>query len=166
MTQSMPSKYSPMQRLLHWTIALLIFLNLLFPDGMNAWHHVVRQGGKPSADDVSAANIHAYVGIAILVLAMLRLGVRFIQGVPDEAANEPALFRIAARLAHVALYVFIFAMPLSGIAAYYFGVELLGSVHADILKVMLWALIVAHVVGALAHQFYWKTDVLRRMTIG
>jgi cytochrome b561 len=97
---------------------------------------------------------------------MLRLGVRFIQGVPDEAANEPALFRIAARLAHVALYVFIFAMPLSGIAAYYFGVELLGSVHADILKVMLWALIVAHVVGALAHQFYWKTDVLRRMTIG
>ncbi len=69
-------------------------------------------------------------------------------------------FRIAARLAHVALYVLIFSMPLSGIAAYYFGLELLGSVHADILKVMLWALIVAHVAGALAHQFYWKTDVL------
>jgi hypothetical protein len=56
MTQSMPSKYSPMQRLLHWTIALLIFFNLLFPDGMNAWHHVVRQGGKPSAADVLMAD--------------------------------------------------------------------------------------------------------------
>jgi cytochrome b561 len=39
-------------------------------------------------------------------------------------------------------------------------------VHADILKVVLWALIAGHVLGALTHQFYWKTNVLRRMTAG
>ncbi|AYG63574.1 cytochrome b [Rhizobium jaguaris] len=166
MAQSISTNYSPTQRLLHWTIALLIFFNLLFPDGMNAWHRIVRQGGTPSADDISSANIHAYVGIVILVLAILRLGVRFVQGVPDEAGNEPALFRVAARLAHVGLYLLIFAMPLSGIAAYYLGIEVLGSLHAGIMKVLLWALVVAHIAGALAHQFYWKTDVLRRMTIG
>ncbi|MDL2410284.1 cytochrome b/b6 domain-containing protein [Rhizobium calliandrae] len=165
MAQSISSNYSPTQRLLHWTIALLIFFNLLFPDGMNAWHRIIRQGGTPSANDISSANIHAYVGIAILLLAIVRLGVRIMQGVPDETANEPALFRVAARLAHVALYLLIFALPLSGIAAYYFGIEVLGSIHAGVLKVLLWALVVAHIAGALAHQFYWKTDVLRRMTI-
>ncbi|WFU13242.1 cytochrome b (plasmid) [Rhizobium sp. CB3090] len=166
MTQPIRSKYSPLQRVLHWTIALLVFFNLLFPDDMNAWHRIVRRGESPSPDDVSAANVHAYVGIIILVLALVRLGIRYTQGVPEETAGEPALFRIAARLAHVALYVLLFAMPLSGIAAYYFGIEAIGSVHAGILKVLLWALIIAHVAGALAHQFYWKTDVLRRMTIG
>ncbi len=166
MSKSMPAGYSPVQRLLHWSVALLIFFNLLFPDGMNAWHRIVRQGGIPSQDEVSAANIHAYVGVATLLLAILRLYIRFVQGVPDETANEPALFRIAARLAHVALYALMFLMPLSGIAAYYFGVEVAGSVHAGPLKGLLWALIVAHVAGALVHQFYWKTNVLRRMTIG
>ncbi|WFU11732.1 cytochrome b (plasmid) [Rhizobium sp. CB3090] len=166
MQQPIRSNYSPLQRLLHWTIALLIFFNLLFPDDMNAWHRIVRNGGKPTPDDISAANIHAYVGIVILGLALVRLGIRFMQGVPEEATNEPALFRTAARLTHVALYVWIFAMPLSGIAAYYFGVEAIGSIHAGILKALLWALIIAHVAGALVHQFYWKTDVLRRMTIG
>ncbi|MBB6303759.1 cytochrome b [Rhizobium leucaenae] len=166
MTQPVRLNYSPLQRVLHWTIALLVFFNLLFPDDMNAWHRIVRRGGSPSPDDVSAANVHAYVGIIILVLALVRLGIRYTQGVPEETTSEPALFRIAARMAHVALYVLLFAMPLSGIAAYYLGVEALGSVHAGILKVLLWALIIAHVTGALAHQFYWKTDVLRRMTIG
>jgi cytochrome b561 len=30
----------------------------------------------------------------------------------------------------------------------------------------MWALMVAHIGGALVHQFYWKTDVLKRMTSG
>lgn len=166
MSKSTPASYSQVQRLLHWSVALLIFFNLLFPDGMNVWRHVVRQGRTPSQDEIFGANIHAYVGIAILLLAILRLVMRVVQGVPDETAKEPPLFRVAARLAHLALYALIFLMPLSGIAAYYFGVDVAGSIHAGPLKALLWALIVVHVAGALAHQFYWKTDVLRRMTIG
>ncbi len=34
------------------------------------------------------------------------------------------------------------------------------------MKLLLWLLIVAHVGGALVHQFYWKTNVLARMTHG
>ncbi|NKJ95691.1 hypothetical protein GFM14_29870 [Rhizobium leguminosarum bv. viciae] len=75
-------------------------------------------------------------------------------------------FNLAARLAHAGLYILIFAMPLSGIAAYYFGIDPAGSFHAGVLKIILWALIAAHVAGALVHQFYWKSNVLRRMTLG
>ncbi|MBX5158394.1 MULTISPECIES: cytochrome b/b6 domain-containing protein [unclassified Rhizobium] len=158
--------YSLSQRFLHWTVALLIFFNLLFPDGMNVWHRLMRRGQVPTPEQVSSANIHAYVGIAILLLAIVRLGLRVTKGVPAEAAKEPAIFRLAARLAHAGLYILIFAMPLTGIAAYYFGINPAGSLHADILKIILWALIAAHVAGALVHHFYWKTNVLRRMTFG
>ncbi|MBB2749670.1 UNVERIFIED_ORG: cytochrome b561 [Rhizobium aethiopicum] len=165
--QRPPAKgYSLSQRFLHWTVALLIFFNLLFPDGMNVWHRLMRRGGVPTPEQVASANIHAYVGIAILLLAVVRLGLRFINGAPAEAAEEPAIFRLAAKLAHAGLYILIFAMPLTGIAAYYFGINPAGSFHADVLKIILWALIAAHVAGALLHQFYWKTNVLRRMTLG
>lgn len=158
--------YSLSQRFLHWAVALLIFFNLLFPDGMNIWHRLMRRGQVPTPEQISSANIHAYVGIAILLLAVLRLGLRFTKGVPDEVVQEPAIFRLAARLAHAGLYILIFAMPLSGIAAYYFGIDPAGSFHADVLKIILWALIAAHIAGALVHQFYWKSNVLRRMTLG
>jgi cytochrome b561 len=158
--------FSVPQRVLHWSVALLVFFNLLFPDGMNAWRHIMRHGGIPSASDVSAANIHAYVGIAILALATVRLALRVIQGIPPEASQEPLVFRIAARIAHFALYFLLFAMPLTGIVAYYFGYDAAGTLHADVLKVALWVLIGAHVAGVLVHQFYWRTNVLRRMTIG
>ncbi|NKF34568.1 cytochrome b, partial [Pseudomonas sp. BGM005] len=35
MQKSSTKGYSLSQRALHWTVALLIFFNLLFPDGMN-----------------------------------------------------------------------------------------------------------------------------------
>jgi len=154
------------QRLLHWSVALLVFFNLLLPDGMNAWHRIVRHGGTPSPEDVASANIHAYVGIAILALAVLRVGVRLVQGVPSEPDQQPALFGLVAKLAHVGLYGLIFIMPLTGVAAYYFGADAMGSLHADVLKIVLWVLIAGHAAGALAQHFYWRTDVLRRMTIG
>jgi cytochrome b561 len=158
--------YSLPQRLVHWTMALLIFYNLLFPDGMNAWHRTIRHGGTPSPEQIASANVHAYIGFAILVLAVLRVCLRLFQGVPPEVAEEPAVFRFAAKAAHMALYALVFAMPLTGMAAYYFGVDISGSIHAGILKMALWALIGAHIAGALVHQFYWKSNVLRRMTVG
>lgn len=166
MNDRVVSGYSLSQRFLHWATVLLVLFNLLLPDGMNAWYRLIRHGGTPLPEQIASANIHAYVGIAILLMTILRLGLRFVQGVPPEAANEPAIFRLAARLAHASLYLLLLALPASGIAVYYLGVEALGALHADVLRLILWIVIVAHVFGALVHQFYWKTDVLRRMTMG
>lgn len=166
MVSSSRMSFTLPQRLLHWGVALLIFFNLLFPDGMNAWHRIIRRGGVSTPEDVASANVHAYVGIAILALACLRFVFRFVQGVPAAPADQPPLFALMAKLTHVGLYALIFAMPLTGIAAYYFGADTLGSLHADVLKVILWILIAAHAAGALAQHFLWRTDVLRRMTIG
>lgn len=147
-------------------MALLILFNLLFTDGMEQWNRLVRRGETVTPDDVAAANIHAYVGIAILVLAAVRLGLRFVQGVPAASEVEPPLLRLLAHITHGLLYALLFAMPLAGIGAYYFGNTAAGFVHADVLKILLWALLGAHVAGALVHQLIWKTNVLARMTRG
>ena len=160
------SAYSLPQRLLHWLIALLVFFNLLFPDGMNAWKHLVRNGQTPSPADISSANIHAYVGIAVLVLTIIRLAVRLSSGTPQAPSGQPALLHYLARVTHVLLYVLIFAMPLSGMAAYYFGIDTAGFVHGGPIKMLLWVVVVMHIFGALIQHFYFRSDVLRRMTIG
>ncbi|SDP06841.1 cytochrome b561 [Phyllobacterium sp. YR620] len=158
--------FSLPQRVLHWLAAALIFFNLLLPDGMTEWDRSVKKTGMASADQISSANIHAYVGILILGLVILRLALRFIRGVPASPTREPEIFKVASKFAHAALYFVLFAMPVTGMAAYYLGYNEAGDVHADILKVILWALIGMHVLGVLVHQFYWKTNVLRRMVFG
>ncbi|SIQ90763.1 cytochrome b561 [Rhizobium sp. RU20A] len=161
-----PLRYSVPQRILHWGMALLIFFNLLFPGGMEHWNSLVRRGETVTPEDVASANIHAYVGIAILALAVVRIILRLVQGAPEPPVEEPAALRLLAKVTHGLLYVFLLAMPLGGIAAYYFGVEIAGELHGGVMKLVLWLLIVAHVAGALVHQFYWKTNVLARMTHG
>jgi cytochrome b561 len=161
-----PLNYSIPQRILHWGMALLILFNLIFSDGMELWNRTVRKGEVVTPEILASANIHAYVGISILVFALLRLLLRYTQGVPASPAHEPQLVKLGGMAAHGLLYLMFFIMPLSGIAKYYFGAELPGELHGGIFKVILWALIVLHVAGALAQKFYFKTDVLDRMTKG
>ncbi|TCL90750.1 cytochrome b561 [Rhizobium sp. PP-WC-2G-219] len=161
-----PVAFSLPQRVLHWMTAALVVFNLLLPDGMEEWNRSIKRTGSATADQVGSANIHAYVGITILIFVVLRLILRFVQGVPPSSPLEPALFRVVAKIAHILLYGLLIAMPVTGMAAYYLGYDGAGDVHADILKVVLWVLIAGHVLGALTHQFYWKTNVLRRMTVG
>lgn len=151
---------------MHWLTAGFILFNLLLPDGMEEWNRSIKRTGSATADQVASANIHAYVGIAVLTLVGLRLVLRVVQGVPASPTQEPAISRAVAKIAHVLLYGLLIAMPVTGMAAYFLGYDGAGDLHADILKVVLWVLITGHVVGALAHQFYWKTKVLRRMIIG
>ncbi|MFD1327907.1 cytochrome b [Mycoplana ramosa] len=158
--------YSVPQRLVHWLMAALILFNLLFAEGMEKLWRVVRDGGTPSVDQVSAANVHAYVGIAVLALAVLRVLLRLAQGAPAAPAEEPPLFRTAAKVAHASFYLLFFALPLSGIAAYYFEIGGAALPHGGPLKLAMWVLIVVHVAALLVHQFHWRTAVAQRMTKG
>ncbi|WP_117195153.1 cytochrome b [Rhizobium terrae] len=162
----MATSFSVPQRILHWLMAALIIFNLLVTDAMEDYARVFFGGQTPTPEQVSAANIHAYVGITILVLAVIRLCLRVIQGVPPEPKEEPPFLSLVAKLSHWAFYVLFFVMPFAGIGAYYFGNKTAAFAHAGPMKMLMWGLIVAHVLGALVHQFYWKTDVVKRMTSG
>ena len=162
----MATSFSLPQRILHWLMAALILFNLLFAEAMETWGRAFFGGQTPTPEQVSAANIHAYVGIAVLALGFLRLCLRFIQGAPPESTEEPPLLRLVAKISHWAFYALFFVMPFAGIGAYYFGNKTAALAHAGPMKLFMWGLIIAHIGGALVHQFYWKTDVMRRMTRG
>lgn len=158
--------YSVSQRILHWLVVALVFLNLLLPEGMEEWNRAVRQTGAATAEQVASANLHAYAGILIAILTVWRIVLRLTMKSPALPVEEPAIFRLAAKAAHGLLYVLLLVLPLTGAGAYYLGNEQAGDLHGGPLKALLWLLIVAHVLGVLAHQFYWKTNVMKRMTVG
>lgn len=155
--------YSIPQKALHWVMALLILFNLIFSDGMEHWNRLMRRGEPITPDDIASANIHAYVGIAVLVLCLVRLCLRLVQGVPEAPADEPPIAKLVAKVTHWAFYAIFLAMPLSGIGKYYFGNDIAGELHGGPIKLLLWALIVLHILGVLVHQFFWRTNLLRRM---
>ncbi len=159
------TSYSLIQKLLHWSMALLIFYNLLFTDGIEEWDHAM-DAGSITPDKVAAANIHAYVGIAILALALVRLIVRLVHGAPAAPAEEPPFFQIAAKMAHGAFYVLFLAMPVLGIAKYYGDVDVAGSLHAGPVKLVLWLLIAVHILAVPVHRLLWKSNIMPRMTTG
>jgi cytochrome b561 len=72
----------------------------------------------PGYDKLDAYAVHAMLGALLLLLAFLRGGWRVIAPfvLPDLEKPEdlPGWQRLAAEATHVALYVLMFAMPLSG----------------------------------------------------
>ena len=165
MASTAPTSYSIPQKAIHWLMALLIFFNLILSDNIEAWDHA-KDEGTVTPEILAGANIHAYVGIAVLALGLLRLILRFTQGAPAAPANEPPLFQLAAKLGHAAFYVIFFAMPITGMMKYYSDIDLADFLHAEPIKIVLWLVIVGHIAAIPVHHFVWKTDVATRMTKG
>ncbi len=143
-------------------IAALVIFQLVFGEDIVPAFRAYRQGTEPQADALLNANIHVYVGLAVLVLAILRVALRIRYGAPDLPADESIVLQYIAKLAHIVLYAAIFLMPLTGALAWYLGMGEIGELH-EIGKPVLIVVVALHAVGALWQHFVVKTDVLRRM---
>jgi cytochrome b561 len=155
-----PKTYSPLQIVLHWTMAALIVFQLLVNDGMERAYDD-RMHGDP-IESGGAAILHIGIGITILVLAILRLSIRLTRGAPPAHNDKPAIFTWAGYATHFALYVFIFAMPLSGMAAWFGRVDAAAELH-ELGRLILIPAIVFHVIGAFYEHFVVRNDSLMRM---
>lgn len=100
-----PGHFSPLARLLHWSMALMIIAMLFIGAGMVA---------SVSERHEWLLNLHKPLGIAILVLAILRLIVRITGQTPALPADLPTWQALAAKLSHYLLYALMLAMPLIG----------------------------------------------------
>ncbi|RUR11128.1 cytochrome b [Legionella sp. km772] len=126
--------------------------------------------------------LHKAFGILVLILAILRIIWRLSNKTPS--LNIPKLELIAARLAHLALYILMLAMPISGwlmssaagLAPSFFGLFTLPNLVAPNDELREWfafvhewlaygliAIISVHTLAALKHHFIDKDDILRRM---
>ncbi|MEO6228001.1 MAG: cytochrome b [Thermomonas sp.] len=91
-------------RVLHWSMALMILAMLFVGIGMVASVSV-----RPTL-----VSLHRPLGIAILLLVIVRVWNRLRHRPPPLPADLPAIQVFAAKASHWLLYVLMFAMPLIG----------------------------------------------------
>jgi cytochrome b561 len=168
-------RFTPLQRLLHWLMAVCILAMLFIGVGMVS---------TVMPKYLTLVSIHRPLGIAILLLALIRLVVRLRDGAPPLPADLPAPMKLGAELSHYALYALMIGMPLIGwamLSAAAYPVVLFGDVHLpailpqnDRLHALLWdahyylafafmALILLHVAAALFHALIRRDGVFAAM---
>ena len=162
-------------RLLHWLMAALILAMLLIGAGMLS----------TTTDRYPALLAwHRPIGLAILLLALVRILVRLSHRPPPLPADLPAIQVAAAKGSHVLLYALMVAMPLIGWAMQsaggypiilWKGFVLFPILPHDIvvygwlrfahglLAYAFFLLILAHLGAALFHAFVRRDGVFRSM---
>ena len=156
-----PERYSGLQIGLHWTIAALVILQLVYNEPMQQAFDE-RVGTGSLALPTSGALVHVVAGSLVLLLAFVRVFIRLRRGAPPPHKGKPAFLTWVGEATHLALYAMIFAMPLTGLAAWLFGAEGIGALH-EIGRLAFIPIIGLHVIGALAEHFVFKNDGLMRM---
>lgn len=153
--------YSMLQKLLHWAVVLTFAFNYIVSDGMGrAW----RAFSQTGINDNTTAKLHVIVGIATLVLMVLRVLVRLMQGAPAVPSAPHPLLEKAAHLVHAGLYATMLAVPVAGGVAWFLGVGLAGEAHEVLVNLTL-ILVIVHVVAALYHQILLKDGLMKRMML-
>src|ERR1700755_2912986 len=98
-------RFNVLQRFLHWLMAACILAMFFIGVGMVS---------TVMPKYVPLLATHKTLGITILVLALIRLGVRARYGAPALPADLPEPMKLAAQLSHYALYALMIGMPLIG----------------------------------------------------
>ncbi len=170
-----PERYGVIAQALHWIVVFLLIGQVTvgkiahqMPDGFGKLVLLAR---------------HKSVGITILALAALRLAWRLANR-PPPPPSMPRWQLLAARANHAALYLLLFAMPLTGwmmssasnYPVSWFGLvqlpdlvtpdrgfkELMQGVHRTLANTLI-ALAALHVAAALKHQFLDRDGLIWRM---
>lgn len=171
-----PNQFVLAARVLHWLMAVLILTMLFVGVGMVA---------SVSERHAWLLSIHKPLGVAILILAVVRLIVRLRNPPPPLPADLPALQKFAAYASHYLLYALMLVIPLVGwamLSAGGYPVMLSASLrlppifpvsatafailrHAHAwLAMLLFLTFLAHLGAALYHGLIRRDGVLASMT--
>jgi len=156
---SAPSNYSRNQIRLHWGIAILILVQMASKYAIGpAWKVIVKGQEYTGITPV----LHVIPGVLVLLLVIVRLILRFKNGVPEPVEGGSPMQEKAAKAVHVALYVLLLLIPISGMTAWFGGVVQAADAHEVLFKALL-ALTLLHALAAIYHQYLVKDGLMSRM---
>jgi cytochrome b561 len=167
-------------RALHWVTAVLVLALL----GLGVF---MVQAVQDAAQRFELTQVHKSFGVAVLALTIVRLCVRALTVAPPPETAAP-LVLMAAKVSHIALYVLLVALPLSGwlmvsttpvrVPTTVFGLfdlpyflatdlptyRLARTAHV-LLASALASLIAVHLAAAMMHAIVWRDRTLTRMWV-
>jgi cytochrome b561 len=183
-TAPQPTRYGGVAQTFHWVVAALVVLQFLLapiPENLPPGIHVNPPFGLDKPGLLAG---HKSFGMTVLMLMMARALWRWRNAPPDLPETMKPALRFLARATHLAFYVILIAMPMSGwmmtsargASARWFGLwtwpSLIGqneqafrlwrATHGTLSRV-LFVLASLHVAAALKHHFWNKDAVLMRM---
>ena len=169
-------RWGGISQLLHWTVAALILVMAYLG---------LTMGDLPNGPDkIKTYALHKSIGITILALVALRLLWRLYAGTPTPVPGSPRWQARIASLTHGAIYLLLFAIPISGwvlnsaagFPLQWFGLinlpYIVGENHdlhelaEEAHELMFWALallVVAHAGAAFYHHIFQRDATLARM---
>jgi cytochrome b561 len=163
------------QRALHWLMAVCILAMLFIGVGMVS---------TIAPRYLTLVAIHKPLGVAILILVLIRLALRLIYGAPALPPDLPIPIRLAAISSQYIFYALMIALPLIGwgmLSAAAYPVILFGSVHlppitpvSPALHTLLWrahhylalaffALILMHISAMIFHKLIRNDGIFETM---
>ena len=168
-------KYGLVAKVFHWVMAILIIGMLCLGLYMT--------GLPNSLAKLQLYGYHKATGILILFLVSLRLAWRLINISPTPAPM-PNWQRISAYTLHFAIYIFMFAIPITGwlissaagIPVSFFGlflmpdllspnerlIDVFEQIHESLAFILI-GMICLHILAALKHHFINKDNTLRKI---
>lgn len=146
---------------LHWLIAVLVFAQLIFGESMTESIDAAEEGEQIDALTGNLADMHYYVGLAILALVVVRLALRLKNGAPPPPPETSGAIELAGRVSHWLFYALLAIVPVTGLLGFYYG-DPFGEWHTYAKPVFI-GLIALHVAASLYHQFWRKDGLLMRM---
>jgi cytochrome b561 len=176
--KAQPDRFPLLSRWLHWSMAVMIVAMLLIGVGM---------ASSVSPRYALLVSIHRPLGIAVLILAAVRLINRLLNPPPPLPNSVPPLQRAAATASHYLLYALMFCLPLVGwamLSAAPYPIEIVGSLHLPpilsqnpvvyaslrrlhaYLAYALLATFVVHFAAALMHALIRRDGVFQSMASG
>jgi len=168
-------RFAAPQRLLHWSMAVCIIAILFIGVGMVS---------TVTPKYLALFQVHKTLGIAIFILAVIRLILRIVYPTPALPKDMPPMMRFAAESSQYVFYLLMLAMPLLGwatLSAASHPVILYGGLHLPAilpvsetlypllriahvyLAFAFYALILMHAAALLFHKFVRKDGVFESM---
>lgn len=168
--------FHPLLRAVHWLMAAaiiaMLFIGVVMVSTISSLHSLL-------------VTIHKPLGLMILLLALVRLWLRFYTATPPLPASLPVWQRAMAHLSHWALYAMMLAQPLIGwamLSAAGYPVTLGGGfvlppivpVNNDwyallrplhsVVALALFVTVIAHLAAALLHALVLRDGVFESMS--
>lgn len=122
--------YGAITKLLHWLTFVLLVAQFVLGYGMEGFAEALFEedssghgGDRMRAGDDQLVFAHAWLGGAILALAVIRLGWRWATPLPSWSERLTSFDRAVEAWVEKVLYATLFVIPLSGILLLFFSGE-------------------------------------------